>query len=57
MADCINELRRRFAYAESFDEFDAEAERALDAYVAGLFDAAAQFGITPDELANIVECA
>ena len=56
-SDCVNELRRRFAYADSFGEFDAEAERALDSYVAGVFDAAAQFGITPDELDRIVRCA
>ncbi|MBR3160039.1 MAG: hypothetical protein IKF14_13210 [Atopobiaceae bacterium] len=55
--EIINELRRRFAYADSFDEFDTEAERALDAYVAGVFDAAAQLGITPDELDHIVRCA
>ena len=53
----IDELRRRFAYANSFDEFDAEAERALDSYVAGLFDAAERFCIDENELAHIVECA
>lgn len=56
-SDCVNELRRRFAYADSFNEFTAEAERALDSYVAGVFDAAAQFNITPDELDHIVRCA
>lgn len=54
---CVNELRRRFAYAESFEEFTIEAERALDAYVAGLFDAARRFCIDEYELAHIVECA